>query len=88
MSESIAPPPGAKRSRRAAQASERKGENETSEFERRRAELALLLIGLDREFWKRGMSEAIGHDSGTGKGRPPQGRRGTETREGSTRDQR
>jgi hypothetical protein len=65
MSESIAPPPSARRTRRAGQPPEREGDNETAEFERRRSELALLLIGLDREFWKRGMSEATGHPSGT-----------------------
>jgi hypothetical protein len=64
MSESIAPPPSARRSRRAAQPSEREGDNE-GEFERRRSELALLLVALDREFWKRGMSEATGHHSST-----------------------
>ena len=65
MSESIAPPPRARRSRQPAQPSERESDNETGEFERRRSELALLLIALDREFWKRGMSEATGHHSGT-----------------------
>jgi hypothetical protein len=65
MSESTAPAPKAKRSRRTAQPLERRSDNETGEFERRRAELALLLIGLDREFWKRGMTEATGHDFAT-----------------------
>ena len=65
MSESSAPSPKAKPSRRAAQPREPKGDNETSEFEGRRAELARLLIGLDREFWKRGMTDESGHNSGT-----------------------
>jgi hypothetical protein len=68
MSESTAPSPKTNQGGRAAHPPERKRHNETGEFELRRAQLALLLIGLDREFWKRGMTEETDHDSATSAG--------------------